>query len=96
MNAYRKSRGITLLILNLSATWKGVVTIMPWLLYAQERCQYPMHRRLCVPQNWSDNLGKRKISPSRDSNPRSSSAQPSNYTDYAITAPHETLHDYYK
>jgi len=74
----------------------GVVIIMLWLLYAQERCQYPMHRRLGVPQSWSDNLEKRRISPSRDSNPRSSSAQPSHYTEYAITAPYETLYDYYK
>jgi len=49
-----------------------------------------------VPQSWSDNLEKRRISPSRDSNPRSSSAQPSHYTEYAITAPYETLYDYYK
>jgi hypothetical protein len=48
-----------------------------------------------VPQSWSDNLEK-KISPSRNSNPRSPSAQPSHYIDYAITAPHETLHGYNK
>jgi len=33
---------------------------MPWLLYAHERCQYPMHMRLGVPQSWSDNLEKEK------------------------------------
>ena len=82
MNAYRRSRCVTLVILNLNATWKWVVTIMPWFLYAQERCRHPMHRRMGVPQSWSDNLENRKISSSRDSNHKSSSAQPSHYTDY--------------
>jgi hypothetical protein len=36
MKAQKGSRGIALLILNLSARGKWVVTVMPWLLYTQE------------------------------------------------------------
>jgi hypothetical protein len=37
MKAYRRSRGIAALILNLSTRWKIVVDFTPWPLYPRER-----------------------------------------------------------
>jgi hypothetical protein len=42
MKAQRGSRGVILLILNLSARGKWVVTVMPWLLYTQEGASVPI------------------------------------------------------
>jgi len=42
MKAQRGSRGIVLLILNLSARGNWVVTVMPWLLYTQEGASVPI------------------------------------------------------
>jgi len=42
VKALRGSRGIVLLILNLSARGNWVVTVMPWLLYTQEGASVPI------------------------------------------------------
>jgi hypothetical protein len=44
-----------------------------------------MNTRLCGPHSYSENFDERSLDPTGTQNPRSSSPQPTHYTDYAIS-----------
>jgi hypothetical protein len=60
MNAYRRSRGTTPLILNLGIRWRGAVNTTLWSLHPRKKRQYPLNIRRGGPQSCSERFGKEK------------------------------------
>jgi len=59
MKSYWGSGGMAPHVLDLGSTWRWVVSITPQPLYPQGRIsQYPLDRRLGVPQSWSGHDGE--------------------------------------
>jgi len=58
MKAYRESRGITPLILNLGSRWRGILNFIPRPLCSRERTPVPLELWLAGPQSQSGLFGE--------------------------------------
>ena len=60
IKAYRRSRGISPLFLNLGTVWKLVFNFTPQPLCPQEKSRYSLNRRASVPQSRSGHFGQER------------------------------------
>jgi hypothetical protein len=63
MKAYRESRGVAPLILNLSITWRRVGNFTSRSHYPRTEPRYPLNRRLRGPQSRCGRFWRREIYP---------------------------------